>query len=470
MTITKQRMAPRLTFHGAAQGVSGSLHHLEFQGKHYFLDCGLTLGRSPEAEERNQHFPVSPSKVAAVFLTHAHIDHCGNLPNLVRQGFKGPIYCTAATKDLLRIMLADSARIQEKDAARNWSGGVDENSAGSLYSRREVETTLAQCVSLEYEQERDVGPGLKLRLVDAGHLLGSAMVLLSLDHHGRIHRLLYTGDLGRPSLPFLRPPAKIPGADLVISESTYGGRVHQDLDELQEKLRQVVETTVDRHGKVLVPAFSLGRAQLVVHFLATWMHENRIPDVPIFVDSPLAADIQEVHLDHPHLLRPEVAALQARSETKGWVRYVRDSEESRELSLRRGPAVVVASGGMCEAGRILGHFDHNLEDPRNTVVLVSYQAPGSLGRKLMDRGASVSFRGRVWRKWADVVDLNGFSGHADQLDLLQFFKPLSGRPPRIRLVHGELSQSTLLQSALKQAGFHDVEIPARDDSLTLTDA
>jgi metallo-beta-lactamase family protein len=268
--------------------------------------------------------------------------------------------------------------------------------------------------------------------------------------------------LGRPALKFLRPPAPLPSADLIICESTYGGRSHQSPHELAAKLQDVVRTTVERGGKVLIPAFSLGRAQLVVHYVRQWMAEGKLPHVPIYVDSPLAADIAEIHDMYPeHLAQSGHSTL----EQAVAVRYVRRCEDSRELSRRREACVLVASGGMCEAGRILNHLENNLDDPRNSVVLVSYQAPGSLGHKLLERGPAVHFRGRRWNKWADVVDLNGFSGHADQRDLANFFRPLIGDRPRVRLVHGELEQAEALARTLRAEGIEDVMIPRREETV-----
>ncbi len=255
-------VGPLVTFWGAAQTVTGSMHLVEAGGKRLLLDCGLVLGWSSWVQERNRNFPFPPASLAAVVLSHAHIDHCGNLPNLVRQGFDGPIYCTPATRSLLSIMLADSARIQEEEAhVSKIVGRPDESTTGLLYTSREVERTLGQCVTLDYDQPLQIHPGLQLRFVDAGHLLGSAMIALRMDMPTGEARITYTGDLGRPGLKFLRDPAPMPAADLIICESTYGGRTHQSLEELAEKLQDVVRRTIERGGKVLIPAFSLGRAR-----------------------------------------------------------------------------------------------------------------------------------------------------------------------------------------------------------------
>ncbi len=444
------------------------MHLVEAADLRVLLDCGLVLGWGATAQERNRNFPFPPSSLSAVVLSHAHIDHCGNLPNLVRQGFDGPIYCTPATRSLLGIMLADSARIQKQEAqVATIVGRPDESTTGLLYSSREVERTLQQCVTVPYEQPTQIRPGLQVRFVDAGHLLGSAMIALTMDAGTSESRITFTGDLGRPGMKFLRDPAPLPAADLIICESTYGGRSHQRLEELAEKLQDVVKATIERGGKVLIPAFSLGRAQVVIHYVRQWMAQGKLPRVPIYMDSPLAADIAEVYDLYPESM---ACALHDHEEEAVPVRYIRAGTESKELSMRREACVLVASGGMCEAGRILNHLENNLDDPRNCVVLVSYQAPGSLGRKLLERGPMVHFRGRRWNKWADVVDLNGFSGHADQQDLVNYFRPLVGAGPvgagpRVRLVHGELEQAEALAQALRAEGIEEVEIPRREESV-----
>jgi metallo-beta-lactamase family protein len=455
---------PRLTFLGAAQFVTGSMHLLEADGRRFLLDCGIVLGRSPAVVERNRNFPFPAKSIDAVIISHAHIDHCGNVPNLIAQGFAGPIYCTAATRDLMAIMLSDSARIQEEQAGVGRIVGLaDECSTGSLYSGHQVQIALERCVPIPYDRQFDLGPGVRARFADAGHLLGSAITQITVDAGGGAQTFTYTGDLGRPALHFLRPPAPLPASDVVVSESTYGGRTHQSVEDLARVLKEVVQRTINRGGKILVPAFNLGRSQLVVHYVQHWMRHGELPTVPLYMDSPLAADITEVHRLYPDLLaepyRHEVANPLAL--------YIRSARESRELSTRQGPCILVASGGMCEAGRIVSHLEHNVDDPRSTIVLVSYQAPGSLGRKLMDRGPTVRFRGRAWNKWAEVVDLNGFSGHADREDLRSFFSPLRERQPRVCLVHGDLEQSNALAGTLRRDGFADVTIPKRGDSVTV---
>jgi metallo-beta-lactamase family protein len=462
MTNDSAQSGPTVTFLGAAQSVTGSMHLVQAGGRRVLLDCGLVIGKGDAVRERNRHFPFDPATIDAVLLSHAHVDHCGNLPNLIRQGFAGSIYCTRATRDLVAIMLTDSARIQAEQSRVEAILAADECSTGGLYGRSDVQQTLERCAAVEYDRSVEIAPGLTARFVDAGHLLGSAMIQVTSDN-GRPQTLTYTGDLGRHELNFLKPPAPLPASDLILSESTYGGREHQPLEELSRKLEEVVRRTIERGGKVLVPAFSLGRVQLVLHYVETFMRQGRIPQVPIYVDSPLATDIVDVYHRYPEQLTEPIRA--EYREPASQAHFIRGRDESKALSTRPGPCILIASGGMCEAGRIMNHLDHNIDDPRATILLVSYQAPGSLGRKLLDRGPSVRFHGKKWNKWAEIVDLNGFSSHAGHSDLLKYFRPLKDRQPKVCLVHGDVAQAEALAGSLRAEGFSDVRIPGRGESV-----
>jgi metallo-beta-lactamase family protein len=468
---------PTVTFWGAARTVTGSMHLVAFGGRNLLLDCGAHRGPHDHGHWRNRGFPFHAYDMDGVVLSHAHSDHCGNLPVLVRHGFTGPIYCTAATRDLLAVMLGDSARIQEADSRVLRILERDRDGSGQpLFSREDVASVLRQCVVIPYESPREVLPGVQLRLFDAGHLLGAAMVSLMFENGGRESSLTFTGDLGRRGLPLVHDPSPVPLADLLICECTYGGKTHQPMHDLRATLTQVVKRTAERGGKVLIPAFSLGRTQAVVHSLQQEMQAGRLPDVPIFVDSPLAADVADVYRRHCEELGEPMEALAFGSDVArddldfldgGRVHYVRDAAESRELSTRREPYVLVASGGMCEGGRIVHHLKQHIDDPRCSVVLVSYQAPGTPGRQLLERGPKVRLHGRSLNKWADVIDLNGFSGHADHNDLLELLAPLAGRVERVCLVHGEPERAEALRQALVDGGFKDVLIPAEGQQVSL---
>lgn len=451
---------PSVEFLGAVQTVTGSMHLLEAAGRKILLDCGLYLGSRAENRLRNRQFPFDPQALDAVLLTHAHIDHCGNLPNLVRQGYRKPIYCTPATRDLLAVMLMDSAKIQEKEAGSGFT---------PLYSPLEVKATLGQCAGVPYEQTFALDEHIRFSFTDAGHVLGSALVNVQIACANRDYAITYTGDLGRRGMPFLHAPAAIPPCDLLISESTYGGKHHPPREVMVETMRGVIERTIAQEGKVLIPAFSLGRTQIVVHYLQKWIHEGLVPRVPIFVDSPLVEDIMEVYRRHPECLPEESRSIldEDSDPDTTCIHYLHSWEESRELVSRREPCIIVASGGMLDGGRAVYHLQQLIDDPRCSIVLVSYQAPGSLGRRLLQRGPTVSFLGRTWNKWANVVEIRGFSGHADHDDFLAAFSPLVGQIGRIQLVHGEPESALALAEALRQLGFDEVNIPQRDQIVWL---
>jgi metallo-beta-lactamase family protein len=473
MPLANSPPKPAVTFWGAALSVTGSMHLVESAGRKVLLDCGAVRSPRFEARRAPHDFPFAPPDIDAVVLSHAHIDHCGNLPHLVHQGFHGPIYCTPATRELIALMLADSARIQdEEDFVHSIVEPGRVREAGRPSRRQDVERALQQCVALPYEQCCQLVPGIQARLLNAGHLLGSAMIVLRLLDGGREHTLTFTGDLGRLDTPLLSAPVAIPAADLVICESTYGARVLDSLAGAADRLAAIVRTTVERGGKVLIPAFSLGRTQLVMDCLLEAMRQRRAPVVPIFVDSPLAAAIEEVHRRHPECLKAGYAARLVSSGPGAGgepaVHYVHTAEESQDVTTRRDPCVIIAPGGMCEGGRIVRHLKHHIDDPRCSVVLVSYQAPHSLGRRLLQPGPRVRIHGRNFNRWADFIELPGFSGHPDQNELLNLLQPLAGTPSRIRLVHGEPEQATELAHVLRKHGFADVAMAVLGETVGLS--
>jgi len=459
-----------VTFWGAAQTVTGSMHLVQANGLTLLLDCGLFQGRRAEAYDRNKKFPFDPKQVDAVILSHAHIDHSGNLPNLYRQGFGGPIFCTPATKDLIAIMLADSAKIQEEDAGylnrkRDRGGPRVE----PLYERRDVLRLMRLAQPIPYQRTFEMGRGVSFRFTEAGHLLGSAMVQLTID--GPTPRTLtFTGDIGRKGLPILRDPDPIPASDFIITESTYGGRTHPPVELLADNLAEVVNRTISRGGKLLVPAFSLGRTQTLLYFLHELFRAGKLPKVPVFVDSPLAAAATTVFQMHPECFDEETALLlEDEPELFGEkrVRFVRSVEESKELNASTAPGIVIAASGMCESGRILHHLKHGVENEKNTILIIGYQAPNTLGRRLVERRPEVRIYDRYFKLNAEVVLMNGFSGHADADDFASAFAPLVDPKRRIRLVHGDADQANALLESLKAQGFVDVTYPNRGDSDSL---
>ena len=463
---------PTVTFWGAAQVVTGSMHLLEAGSTKVLLDCGLFQGRKSESHRRNASFPFQPKQISAVLLSHAHIDHCGNLPTLIRNGFDGPIFCTPATQDLLAVMLVDSAKIQEEDAAHlNIQRNYAEPFVEPLYSRSDVDAVLNQVTAIGYDRFREVRRGIRFKFLEAGHVLGSAVVHVQVDRaSGDPYTLTFTGDLGRRSLPLLKHTAPIPRADVLVCESTYGNRTHEPIAETSRKLIEAINRTIARGGKVLIPAFSLGRTQLIIHFIHKGILEGSIPRVPVYVDSPLAANITRVYEDHPECLDAE--GQQMLKDGIGIlggdvVTYIREFEDSLRVSRRPDPCIVIASSGMCDAGRILHHLKEHVDDERCTVILVSYQAKGTTGRRLLENSPTVRFLGKDFNKWIEVVHLDGFSGHADRADFLAYLSPLAGKVGRVRLIHGEREQAESLAAALLELGFEDVAVPSPGDVVEL---
>ncbi|HEY2787434.1 MAG TPA: MBL fold metallo-hydrolase [Fimbriiglobus sp.] len=471
MANPKTSVDPLVTFWGATQTVTGSMHQLTAAGKTILLDCGLFQGRRSEAFRRNREFPFRAKGIDAVILSHAHVDHCGNLPNLVRRGFSGPIYCTPATRALAAVMLGDAAKIQEEDANYlNNRRGKDEPKVEPIYDARDVFRTLTRLQSVNYGARVSVGKGIEATFADAGHLLGSATVHVRIDGPAGERRLTFTGDVGRPGLPILRDPEPVPPCDLLISESTYGGHFHEAVDETAEKLGDVVARTIGRGGKVIIPAFAVGRTQTVIYFLHQLVNAGRLSDVPVYVDSPMATKATEVFHAHPECFDEETAALFAADPDlfgDKRVRYVESVHESIALNGRSEPCIIISSSGMCEAGRVLHHIKHNCGDPRNTILIAGYQAEHTLGRRIVEKRSDLHILGGIYPLKAEVVVLNGLSSHADHGDLMRMLSPLAGSTQRVRLVHGELPRAAALAEALRTAGFPDVAIPARGDTASV---
>ncbi len=467
----KPPLAPTVTFWGATRTVTGSMHRVDVNGRSLLLDCGLFQGHRAESYRRNLDFPFRPKDIHAVLLSHAHIDHCGNLPNLVKQGFSGPIYCTPATRALAAVMLGDVAKIQQEDAAYlNRKRAKGEPKVEPLCDGRDVYRTLRLLHAVPYDTPRDLGSGLEVTYVDAGHLLGSAMVHLRIDRPGGEQRLTFTGDLGRPGLPILRDPSPVPPAELLISESTYGGHTHEPIEETAERLGTVVRQTADRGGKLIIPAFSVGRTQTLVYFLHQLISAGQLPALPVFVDSPMAVRATEVFRAHAECFNEAtLRLLETNPDLFGerHIRYVEKVHESIALNDRREPCVIISASGMCEAGRILHHLKHNIEDSRSTILIVGYQAPDTLGRRLVEQRPQVRILGQEFTLKAKVVVLNGLSSHGDHGDLLRSLSPLLGTARQVRLVHGELERAAALAEGLRAIGFADVAIPERGESVAL---
>ena len=462
----------KLTFHGAVKTVTGSLHIVETaRGDIVLLDCGLFQGRRAEARTRNESLPVPPSKVRAIVLSHAHIDHIGNLPTWVKQGLKCPIFGTAATVDLCSIMLRDSGAIQLHDAEfLNKHRGAGEDWVEPLYLPEHAEATVRLLRGVRYEQWFEVRPGLRCLYRDAGHILGSASVLLEEEANGTKRRLAFTGDVGRPNMPILRDPQPLPaGADVLLSECTYGDREHEPQEELTHKLGEVVQRTFARKGKLLIPSFALGRVQVVMYSLRELQRLGQMPHEEIYVDSPLACEANEIFQRHPECLDDEATSL---NDLEGSIfalegyACLRGAEASKSLNHRADPMVIIAASGMCEAGRILHHLSNGLENPHNTVLIVGFQAEHTLGRRLVEKLPVVKVFGREKKVAAEVVVLNGFSAHAGRSELAGYLDKCRPAGP-LFLVHGDESRAKLFKTHLEGLGFPDVRIPDVGQTLTL---
>ena len=439
----------KLTFWGAAQTVTGSMHQLDADGRRYLLDCGMYQGHRKQAEERNRHFPFPAQSVNAVILSHAHIDHSGNLPLLVKNGFSGPIYATPATIDLAHAMLLDTAHIQEKDVEfLNKRHHHGEPAIEPLFSTEDAQDTLPLFQPIPYYTPKQLSAGLACRYYDAGHILGSSTVLLESEA-----RLLFSGDVGRPKLPIIRDPDPPPAADYLIMESTYGGRFHEELGPVKDKLADIVNRTAGRGGKLIVPAFAVGRSQQLVLLLHELSNEGRVPNIPMFLDSPLAVDITKVFRDHPECFNEDTLKyVNDGDDPFGFKRLtlVHEAAESKKLNELRVPCVIISPSGMCEAGRILHHLRNNIEDPRNTILITGFQAENTLGRKLVEKWPEVKIFGEPMRLRAEVKSLQALSAHADQRELLAWIKPLAGTLKKVFLVHGEPEGAGALQAAIQK--------------------
>ncbi len=416
-----------LQFQGAARTVTGSMHMLTVAGTTILLDCGIYHGKRDEARDRNSHFPFDPSTISAVVLSHAHIDHSGNLPGLVKQGFHGPIYCTRATKSLCEVMLRDSAFIQQKDAEFINKKHKKKHlyPVEPLYTEKDVDETLPLLRGVDYGKPFQVANGITARYEDAGHILGSASVSLSLKENSTSRTLAFTGDLGRPNLPILRDPVFIGDADYLISESTYGGRFHSPVEQMSDQLLGPILRAYQRKGKIIIPAFSVGRTQEIVYVLHKLSVEGKIDHIPVFVDSPLSVNVTDVFKNHPECFDKETLDIlesPSNNDPFGFarLRYIRTVEESKELNDREGPFITIAASGMCEAGRIVHHLANSVEDPRNMILIVGYQAENTLGKKLVMKEPQVNILGEPHTLKAEVVVLNSFSGHADRNELLAY--------------------------------------------------
>jgi metallo-beta-lactamase family protein len=459
----------QITFYGAARTVTGSQHLIEANGQRILLDCGLYQGPRAESRDRNQHLPFDARSVSVMVLSHAHIDHSGNIPNLVKSGFRGDIFCTYATRDLCATMLLDSAHIQERDVEyvnkRRRKRGEDP--VEPLYTKQDAMESLKAFTAQSYDRPHKIAPGVTLTMLDAGHMLGSAIVILDIedrDSRGTV-RLVFSGDLGRKGIPIIRDPETVESADVLIMESTYGNRLHPPYPDANKELERIINETYQRGGKVIVPAFAVGRTQQLVYTLHQLARSGDIPNLPIYVDSPLAIDATAIYRLHPEAYDSEILDFMIGDEGRrdpfdfGDLIYTRQVEESKKLNFLRDPAIIISASGMAESGRILHHLKNNIEDPKNTILITGWQAEDTLGRKLVDKLPVVKIFGEPYQNNARCEVINGFSGHADHDELLDWVGAMRDKPRRTFLVHGEEEAAISLADDLHETFHIETDVP-----------
>lgn len=456
----------KIRFYGAARTVTGSQHLLEINGKRLLLECGVFQGRRRDFYERNSRFPFDPRSIDALILSHAHIDHSGNLPNLVKQGYDNPIYTTPPTADLAGIMLQDSAHIYEEDAEyiNKKKRKHGEPKVEPLYTRADAEKVQALFREVAYDQPFEPVPGVQAKLVDAGHILGSAAVVLDIQEKGKNTRVWFSGDIGRFKLPLIADPVMPENVDYLIMECTYGDKPHRDPDLAYDEFRDTVKRTVERGGKVIVPAFAVGRTQELVFDLNRMISDGEIPHIPVFVDSPLAIDASQVFRKYPDYFDDETHQFMQTGRHPALdfpgLRYTRPVSESKEINEMDEPMVIISASGMAEAGRILHHLVHNIEDPRNTICIVSWQAPDTLGRRLAERQPKVRIFGEEVPVRAEIATIGGLSAHAGQDMLLDYARSANQNGLKhIFLVHGEENPAAVLMDKMKMEGITQVSYP-----------
>ena len=463
-----------ITFHGAAQTVTGSRHLLSLNDHQLLLDCGLFQGRRKDTYSRNLNFPFDVTSLDAAILSHAHIDHSGNFPNLVKQGYPGSINATSATAHLAGVMLRDSGHIQESDVkfVNKRRAKRGEAPIEPLYTIADAATAAEQFTQRDYDAQFEVFPGAIATLVEAGHILGSAGVILDLEENGRKVRLMFSGDIGRADLPIVRDPVLPKDVDYLIMESTYGDRSHDSSGQAYDELQAVLSRTIERGGKVIIPSFAVGRTQTLVYYLHQMIDRHEIPRIKVFVDSPLAVNVTDIFRDHPECFDEEATSFMLadpHGSALGFdlLTYTRSVDESKAINFIDDPVIIISASGMAETGRILHHLRNNIEDERNTVLITSWMAPHTLGRRLSEGKKRIKIFGEEHKVRAEVASINGLSAHADQPHLIEYALASKDTLKGVFLVHGEEGPALTLMEKLKQAGLQNVHYPELGESVDI---
>lgn len=460
-----------MTFYslGAAQEVTGSKHILEINGRQIMIDCGAFQGKRDEADSKNRNLKVAADKLESVILTHAHYDHCGLLPLLTKKGFKGNIYATPATRALADLIMMDSAHIQARDAEylRKQAARKGEKFTWTpLFNEKDVINAANQIVTLSYERNMFISSDVQLKFFDAGHILGSAFASLTISgqRKGEDVNILFTGDIGRKNKPIIRNPStNVPAPDYIVLESTYGDRKHEDVKIAMDELADIVNRAVAQKGKIIIPAFAIERTQELVYYFHLLVDQKKIPQIPIYVDSPMATNATSIFQVHPECYDESTheAFLKHHKNPFGFnsLQFVTSVDESKSLNQKEGPMVIISADGMCEAGRILHHLANNISDSRNTILLVGYMAENTLGRRLRNRETEVKIMGDWFKVNASIEQINAFSAHADYEEMVEWLNSFdTSRLKRIFMVHGEKKAQEFFYNYLKDNGYPNVDI------------
>ncbi|MGQ9701690.1 MAG: MBL fold metallo-hydrolase RNA specificity domain-containing protein [bacterium] len=448
-----------LTFIGATRTVTGSMHLFEYKKQKFLLECGLYQGHRAEAERINRTFPFKPKDINCVILSHGHLDHSGNIPSLVKRNFSRKIYCTPATQDVVELLLRDSAHLQENDIAffnkKQRTKGMPLKEP--LYTVVDVENTRPFLRGINYHNKFNPVPGVTATFYDAGHILGSAQILLEYDDK----RILFSGDLGRKNMPIIKDPEIVKDIDYLILESTYGSRRHSPFEEMTAELKNIILKGIEKKSKIIIPAFAVERTQVLITMLKNLYEDGVLKNIPIFVDSPLAQSVTEVFKNHPECFDKETYEKFLKEEPFDFpaLHYIKDIEESKRLNEMNGPLIIISASGMCEGGRVLHHLIHSIEDEKNIIILTGFQAQGTLGRKILDNYKEIFIFDTKFVVRAKVYFMPGLSAHADSADLLDYVKSINnGRLKKIFLIHGEITEAVALKEKLESLNMA-VEIP-----------